>query len=611
MMDDVMSDDEEAEIEAQLAREEAAHEELMRKLRAEQEAELAQEDSTNESLSAKLAILQKKRMNFEDDSDNLLAQIQEKREKRRRNLFDEESTVAEALAAASTDVEAALKAAAKAEDDVQASIRAKESQFEKAKAAKAEAMKRKLKEQEVAEELEKYVFKGTKAEKKAFEAEFISRLRVVLSVREDQDSLFKKFGLASRAYKKDKINAGKYLGVFFDIFRDESTALFEGVVKLLPKRAKQQALVAAYDTAWAKFKDKEMQQLEKTFDDSFKPKLVAPPAQKETQVKAKVNKKDTPEWLQKRQMSSATYQIRKQMRKPKTGPPTEKAPPPPVARPVAKPTEKKVAKPAAKKKVKKLPKKKPAKPAAKETAKPTAKKPVKAAKSAKKVDKKPVKAEKKPEAPVDEDEFVEAEYQGGLFTAVITSTETKKADRKIFGKAVVKQVTFFVVTCFWKPKSELLKAVSWKKSLRFSSLLKLHKIILSQKKVELPPFPAKTTVKNVAKDANQFLEDRKIALHRYLQKLLRVKGIMSVLQLAELFGLRVAVRGAKKDAMTHAKERREKRDRKNKGAAKAAPAPAKAEPKPAPEAKPEPEAAAPADIPDEAFDDPLAFLMGS
>lgn len=50
------------------------------------------------------------------------------------------------------------------------------------------------------------------------------------------------------------------------------------------------------------------------FDDSFKPKLVAPPAQKETQVKAKVNKKDTPEWLQKRQMSSATYQIRKQVR---------------------------------------------------------------------------------------------------------------------------------------------------------------------------------------------------------------------------------------------------------------------------------------------------------
>ena len=74
------------------------------------------------------------------------------------------------------------------------------------------------------------------------------------------------------------------------------------------------------------------------------------------------------------------------------------------------------AKPAAKKKVKKLPKKKPSKPAAKETAKPTAKKPVKAAKSAKKVDKKPVKAEKKPEAPVDEDEFVEAEYQGGTAT---------------------------------------------------------------------------------------------------------------------------------------------------------------------------------------------------
>lgn len=70
------------------------------------------------------------------------------------------------------------------------------------------------------------------------------------------------------------------------------------------------------------------------------------------------------------------------------------------------------AKPAAKKKVKKLPKKKPAKPAAKETAK----KPAKAAKSAKKVDKKPVKAEKKPEAPVDEDEFVEAEYEGGTAT---------------------------------------------------------------------------------------------------------------------------------------------------------------------------------------------------
>ena len=83
-------------------------------------------------------------------------------------LIPQESTVAEALAAASNDVEAALKAAAKAEDDVQASIRAKErcagypegilprreantrittrySQFEKAKAAKAEAMKRKLK----------------------------------------------------------------------------------------------------------------------------------------------------------------------------------------------------------------------------------------------------------------------------------------------------------------------------------------------------------------------------------------------------------------------------------------------------------------------------------
>merc|ERR1712048_1500807 len=89
----------------------------------------------------------------------------------------------------------------------------------------------------------------------------------------------------------------------------------------------------------------------------------------------------------------------------------------------------------------------------------------------------------------DEDEFVEAEYQGGLFTAVITSTETKKADRKFLGKAVVKQVTFFVVTCIWKPKSDLLKPVSWKKSLRFSSLLKLHKIILSQKKLSYLRFP--------------------------------------------------------------------------------------------------------------------------
>lgn len=50
------------------------------------------------------------------------------------------------------------------------------------------------------------------------------------------------------------------------------------------------------------------------FDDSFKPKLAPPPVREEKQVKVKDAKKDTPEWLQKRQMSSATYQIRKQVR---------------------------------------------------------------------------------------------------------------------------------------------------------------------------------------------------------------------------------------------------------------------------------------------------------
>ena len=50
------------------------------------------------------------------------------------------------------------------------------------------------------------------------------------------------------------------------------------------------------------------------FDDSFKPKLAAQPVKEEKHVKTKDTKKDTPEWLQKRQMSSATYQIRKQVR---------------------------------------------------------------------------------------------------------------------------------------------------------------------------------------------------------------------------------------------------------------------------------------------------------
>ena len=116
------------------------------------------------------------------------------------------------------------------------------------------------------------------------------------------------------------------------------------------------------------------------------------------------------------------------------------------------------AKPAAKKKVKK-PKKKTketAKPAAKPAAKPVAKTVNKVAKTVKKSEQ-PVK--KEPEVPVDEDEFVEAEYQGGMqpivtpcenkhrdfyttgmFTAVITSTETKKAERKILGKSIVKEV---------------------------------------------------------------------------------------------------------------------------------------------------------------------------
>lgn len=145
-----------------------SHAEAMRKLRAEQQAELEQEDSTNESLSAKLAMLQKVCcfvlgsplwVTFHA-TQLLIPETNEfwgwfwqpfgtnSREKGETEksiwpgtywwvnayaMYDlwvlplaQEFTVAEALASASNDVEAALEVAAKAEDDVKASIREKE-----------------------------------------------------------------------------------------------------------------------------------------------------------------------------------------------------------------------------------------------------------------------------------------------------------------------------------------------------------------------------------------------------------------------------------------------------------------------------------------------------
>ena len=183
-----------------------------------------------------------------------------------------------------------------------------------------------------------------------------------------------------------------------------------------------------------------------------------------------------------------------------------------------------------------------------------------------------------------------------------------------------KNTAFFVLQLDWSSTaSKYLQPISWNVRARFSTLVKLHEELMRQFPLsKLPNFPEKFALVNavnaVSKDENseaEFLEYRRIMLDSYFRELIMKESVMQSTALLRFLEVRENVAPAKEAARAAAQAAKAEEVRsagKNNAAARA-PAPAPA-PAPAAAKQAKPKAAKPAteDVPDEAFDNPLAWM---
>ena len=214
-------------------------------------------------------------------------------------------------------------------------------------------------------------------------------------------------------------------------------------------------------------------------------------------------------------------------------------------------------------------------------------------------------------------------YRAGALTVQVPSFEQQVVGAaSMFSKT--KHVVFFHLDLEWSSQaSKYFKPISWRVSARFSTMHKLHKELCQQFPLEtLPNFPEKfglvNTVNQLSKDKDseaEFLEYRRIMLDAYFSSLVLMESVLQATLLVRFFQLRENVGQAKAAAAAKAQAAKA-RD------ARASPTSSLfAGPKPsvAAASKPAKQAAAATkkkkkpivddDVPEEAFDDPLAWMM--
>ena len=191
--------------------------------------------------------------------------------------------------------------------------------------------------------------------------------------------------------------------------------------------------------------------------------------------------------------------------------------------------------------------------------------------------------------------------------------------QRIVGAATIfsktKSVVFYKINLTWiNRSSKHFKPVSWVVEARFSSLSKLNDhLTTSYPLIDLPNFPEKfglvSTVNSLSKDKEglkQLLDYRKMALDMYFCGLISNDTLMRDTYLVQFLQIREHIKEASKAALAAS--------RAAKKAALAEPekaAPVATSTKTTTKKKKKAKPAEPEVVPDEAFDDPLAWMAGN